>query len=146
VSSLDKSSIHSVEISTIAHATEDPGRVESALRELASGVNQPFTRRYIEGHHHNPIITFQAKLDSGKATEFATSFIRQLSGSERVRIIRDLALHCDAEGNLYVRVDKQKLFRGEFQLGDDDPIRIKIKFSRLTGNPTDTITRFLELE
>jgi RNA binding exosome subunit len=78
--------------------------------------------------------------------EFASNFVRQLPSSERVRIIRDLALHCDAEGNLYVRIDKQKLYRGALQLGEDDPIRIKIKFNRLVGDSRENITRFLELE
>jgi len=124
---LGTSSIQSAEISTIAHATEDPAKVESALRGLLQGLNQQFTRNYLEGHHGNQIVKFSTRLTQRNAVEFARHFIEQLSKSERSSILQDLTLHCDDEGNLYVRINKQKLFRGEVQLGDDDPIRIKIK-------------------
>lgn len=141
-----KSSIQSAEISTIAHATEDPVKVESALRRLLQALNQQFTRNYLEGHHGNQIIKFNTRLTQSNAVEFASRFIKQLSKNERNLILQNLTLHCDDEGNLYVRINKQKSFRGEVQLGDDDPIRIKIKFNRLIGDLQETITRFLELE
>lgn len=140
-----KSSIHSVEISTIAHATEDPAKVEIALRKL-SGLNLQFTRRYLEGHHGNPIVKLDTRLTDNIATEVARDFIEQLSDTERLLIERDLALYSDTEGNLYIRIDKQKSFRGAVQLGVDDPIRIKIKFNRLTGKSNEVISKFLELE
>ena len=140
-----RSSIHSVEISTIAHATEDPAKVEIALRNVSS-LNLQFTRRYLEGHHGNPIVKLDTRLTDNIATEVARGFIEQLSNSDRCLIERDLALYSDAEGNLYIRIDKQKSFRGAVQLGVDDPIRIKIKFNRLTGKPNEVISKFLELE
>jgi len=142
----DKSSVQSAEISTIAHATEDPVKVESAVRRLLQGLNQQFTRNYLEGHHGNQIIKFNARLTQSNAVGFASRFIEQLSKSERNLILQNLALHRDDEGNLYIRINKQKSFRGEVLLGDDDPIRIKIKFNRLIGDLHETITRFLELE
>ena len=142
----NESSIQSAEISTIAHATEDPIKVESALRSLLHGLNQSFTKNYLEGHHGNQIVKFNARLTQKKAFEFVSHFIEQLSKTERNLILKNLTLHCDSEGNLYIRINKQKSFRGEVQLGDDDPIRIKIKFNRLVGELRETITNFLEQE
>ena len=143
---ISESTIHSVEISTIAHATEDPSKVEAVLRKLVADSNPQFTRRYLEGHHRNPIITFNAKLTNKTAAQFARDFVKQLSRNSRLLIQRNLALHSDDKGNLYIRVDKQKSVKGQIELGEDDPIRIKIKFNRLSGDLEQMITAFLELE
>jgi RNA binding exosome subunit len=142
----EKSPIQSVEISTIAHATEDTSKVEAALRKLLLDISLPFTRRYLEGHHGNPIVKVDAKLSHKDAVKFATSLIQLLSRSERLQIQRDLALHIDSEGNLYIRLNKQKLFLGEVRLGEEDPIRVRIKFNRLIGEAKVAMTGFLESE
>lgn len=137
-------SIHSIEISTIAHATEDHAKVENALRRLLNESNQAFTRTYLEGHHGNQIIKFNARLTRGNAVKFATHFIEQLSKLDRRSVLANLSLHCDADGNLYLRIDKQKSLGGEVKIGDDDPIRIKIKFNRFNGELFKTFRNFLE--
>ncbi len=132
--------VQSVEISAIAHATDDLEKVQAALTTILPESlrgRQLFTRRYLEGHYRNPITTFEAKLTKpAEVEEFTTSFFRQLSKSEKLRIERDLALHSDPEGNLYVRLDKQRAFRGTVELGGEDPIRVRLKFNRLSGETT----------
>jgi len=59
----------------------------------------------------------------------------------------DLNLLTDEEGNLFIRVDKQSAFRGILTLTEhDDPIRVKIKFSRFSGKTNGLINSFLEFE
>ena len=140
------SPIQSVEISTIAHATEDTSKVENALRRLLLGTSLPFTRRYLEGHYRNPIVRVDTRLSRKDAVRFAETLMRDLPRSERLRIQRNLALHSDDEGNLYIRLDKQKLFLGEVRLGEEDPVRVKIKFSRLLGESERAMTDLLESE
>jgi RNA binding exosome subunit len=55
-------------------------------------------------------------------------------------------MHSDEEGNLYIRIDKQQAFRGVIELGDEDPIRLKLKFSRLSGEARELMKKFLESE
>ena len=132
--------VQSVEISALAHATDDLEKIQAALTTILPESlrgRQLFTRRYLEGHYRNPITTFEAKLTKpAEVEEFTTSFFRQLSKSEKLRIERDLALHSDPEGNLYVRLDKQRAFRGTVELGGEDPIRVRLKFNRLSGETT----------
>jgi RNA binding exosome subunit len=132
--------VQSVEISAIAHATDDLEKVHAALTTILPESlrgQQLFTRRYLEGHYRNPITTFEAQLTKpADVEEFTTNFFRQLSKSEKLRIERDLALHSDPEGNLYVRLDKQRAFRGTVELGGEDPIRVRFKFNRLSGETT----------
>lgn len=137
-------------MSTIAHATDDLVKVEAALRNLLPDelkLRELFTRRYLQGHYGNPIVTFDARLSRpAEVEQFVDHFIRRLSRSEKLLIERDLELHSDPEGNLYVRVDKQHALLGSIQLGDDDPIRVKMKFTRLKGDTKELMKQVLELE
>ena len=136
--------IQSVELSTIAHATEDPSKVDKALQTLLLGIHQQFTRQYLEGHHGNPIVKIEAKLTDESAGHFAHLLGSKLSKSERLVLLRDLHLHSDDDGNLFVRMDKQKLLQEVFRIAEDDPIRVKIKFNRLIGDCKKSMMVFLE--
>ena len=106
--------IQSVELSTIAHATDDLDKVQIALTHLlpeSQRGRQLFTRRYMEGHYNNPIVTFAAKLaDPSEVEEFAKFLLSQLPKGDKLSIERELSLHSDDEGNLYLRIDKQRAF------------------------------------
>ena len=142
--------IQTVEISTIAHATDDLEKVQTALTRLIPDTlkgRQLYTRRYLQGHYGNPIITFEARLTKpSEIDEFTTFFLSQLSNKDKLGIQRDLRLYSDADGNLYIRIDKQQTFRGIVQLGEEDPIRVRMKFTRFTGQATDLMIKYLESE
>jgi RNA binding exosome subunit len=139
--------IQTVEISTIAHATDDLDKVQTAVARLIPDTlkgRQLFTRQYLQGHYGNPIITFEARLTKqSEVDEFATFFLNQLSNKDKLTIQRDLRLCSDADGNLYIRIDKQQIFRGIVQLGEEDPIRVRMKFTRFTGQATDQMIKYL---
>jgi hypothetical protein len=142
--------IQTVEISTIAHATDDLEKVQTALTRLIPDTlkgRQLFTRRYLQGHYGNPIITFEARLTKpSEIGAFTNFFLSQLSHKDKLVIQRDLRLYSDADGNLYIRIDKQQTFRGNIQLGEEDPIRVRMKFTRFTGQATDLMIKYLESE
>jgi RNA binding exosome subunit len=142
--------LQSAQISTIAHATDDLDRVQAALRFIlpeSLKEKEVFTRRYMQGHHGNPIVTFEAKLTKPQEVDqFTHHFTRQLAKNEKLMIEQDLDMHSDEEGNLYIRIDKQQAFRGVIELGDEDPIRLKLKFSRLSGEAGELMRKFLESE
>lgn len=139
-----------MQISTIAHATDDLNKVQTALRFILPDSlkeREIFTRRYLQGHHGNPIVTFEAKLSTKNEVEqFKHEFSRQLARNEKLVIERNLEGHSDDDGNLYIRLDKQQAFRGLVELGNEDPIRLRLKFSRLRGDPKDLMKEFLESE
>jgi len=140
--------VQSVEISTIIHATENPEKVQVALDTVfPTTLRKLFTRRYLEGHHGNPIVTVNAKLTKAADIKlFTQHFLPKLSHGEKLNLLRDLNLLTDAEGNLFIRVDKQSAFQGLMQLTEQDPIRVKIKFSRLSGKTEVLVKKFLEAE
>jgi RNA binding exosome subunit len=122
------------------------GALTRLLPETLKG-RQLFTRRYLQGHYGNPIITFEAHVtEPADVEEFKVSLLKQLPEMERSSIVRDLDLHSDRDGNLYIRIDKQKMFRGTIRLSQDDPIRIRMKFTRFAGETTDLMIKYLESE
>jgi len=142
--------LQSVQISTIAHATDDLDKIQAALRFIlpkSLKEREIFTRKYMQGHHGNPIVTFEAKLTKHQEVDqFIHHFKKQLTKNEKLTIKRDLGMHSDDEGNLYIRLNKQQAFRGYVELGDEDPIRVRLKFGRLSGETREVMKRFLESE
>lgn len=101
----------------------------------------------MEGHYGNPIVTFEARLTKpSEIDEFTTFFQSQLSNKDKLTIQRDLSLYSDADGNLYIRIDKQKAFRGVVQVGEEDSIRVRMKFTKFTGQATNLMIQYLESE
>jgi RNA binding exosome subunit len=144
----DNHGLRCVQISTIAHATDDLDKVQSALHSILPETlkrSDIFTRRYMQGHHGNPIVTFEAKLTKRQEIDqFIDHFTRHLAKNEKLLIERDLDMHTDEEGNLYVRLHKQQAYRGRVELGDEDPIRLRLKFTRLSGEARELMKKFLE--
>jgi len=140
--------LQSVQISTIAHATDDLEKVQVALRFLLPDSlkgRELFTRKYMEGHHGNPIVTFEAKLTKPQEVDqFSRHFTKQLPEAEKRLIEGSLDKHSDEEGNLFIRFDKQQAFRGIVALCDEDPIRVKLKFNRLGGETEELMRELLE--
>jgi RNA binding exosome subunit len=140
--------VQSVEISTIAHATDDLEKVQSALTNLLPETikgREIFTRRYLQGHYGNPITTFEARLSEPPlVNEFMECLRKLLQLVDRLEIVDELDRHIDQDGNLFIRIDKQKMFRGIAKLGQDDPIRIRMKFSKFAGKPTVLMKTYLE--
>ena len=140
--------VQSVEVSTIAHATDDLEKIQTALTCLLPASlkgRQIFTRRYLQGHFGNPIVTFEARLsDTSDVEEFKGFFLKQLSSLDKGTLTRDLDRHSDSDGNLYIRIDKQKMFRGTVRLGQDDPIRVRLKFANFGGKSIQLMAEYLE--
>jgi len=75
--------------------------------------------------------------------EFKVFFLKQLSTLDKVSIMRELNRHTDADGNLYIRIDKQRMFRGAVRLGQDDAIRVRMKFTNFAGKSVQLMNEYL---
>lgn len=124
-----------VDIRVFAHATEDPAKVQTAVRnllpdELAQTII--FQKTSLTGHHGNPITLFSAKLTDKKALPLAMQKIGLgLSSLDKEELGCNLRLHLE-KGNLYLRFDKQSAFLGTIKFSRNDPIHLKIHFKNLS--------------
>jgi hypothetical protein len=125
-----------VDIRVFAHATEDPLKVQTAVRnlmpdELAQTIL--FETANLTGHHGNPIILFTARLTDKKLLPKTLERIGAgLNSLDKEQLCNDLELHLE-KGNLYLRFDKQSAFLGAFKFTQNDPIHIKIHFKNKTS-------------
>ena len=119
--------IKAAEISVLVHATEDEEKVKQAVKRLAK-YEHDFESQHLTGHYDDPI-TFLKSVTSKKkeATDFMTNIANKLSSLDRELLLQELQKHVDPQGNLYIRLDKQKAYHGRAVLNENDPIRIKFK-------------------
>jgi hypothetical protein len=120
-----------MDIRVFAHATEDPEKVQTAVRnllpdELAQVIF--FEKTDLTGHHGNPITLFTAKLTDKKMLLRALEKIGSgLNSLDKEELNDNLKLHLE-KGNMYLRFDKQSAFLGAFKFSQNDPIHVKIHF------------------
>jgi hypothetical protein len=126
-----KPTIAYMDIRVFAHATEDPEKVQTAVRnllpdEMAQGIF--FEKTNLTGHHGNPITLFTAKLTDKKTLPTVLEKIGSgLNSLDKEELNGNLKLHLE-KGNMYLRFDKQSAFLGAFKLSQNDPIHLKIHF------------------
>jgi RNA binding exosome subunit len=125
-----------IDIRVFAHATEDPAKVQTAVRNLLPeelAQTLVFEKTDCTGHHGNPIILFTVKLTNKKLLPAAVEKIgRELSALDKEELDRDIKLHLE-KSNLYLRFDKQSAFLGALRFAQHDPIHLKIHFKNKTA-------------
>jgi len=122
-----------VDLRVFAHATEDPERVLTAVRNVLPSESVDsvvFNRFSLTGHHGNSIVLFEARVKDRKVVQAV--FARFCSGlglMDKEVLAESIAEHLD-RGNLYVRLDKQSAFLGELRLGSFDSVHLRVHFKR----------------
>jgi len=133
-----------IDIRVFAHATEDPAKVQTAVRNLLPeelAQTLVFEKTDCTGHHGNSIILFTVKLTNKKLLPAAVEKIgRELSALDKEELDCDIKLHLE-KSNLYLRFDKQSAFLGALRFAKHDPIHLKIHFKNKTAQE---ITDFIK--
>jgi len=121
-----KSTIQSLEVSFLLHATEDGERVCAAVRGLIAP-QALFKAEQMEGHFGNTIGKVGLHLDGEEATRAFGALVASMPGTLRRQFARDIDTLVDEHSSLYLRLDKQKLVNGTVDAGADDAVRFKVK-------------------
>jgi RNA binding exosome subunit len=133
-----------IDIRVFAHATEDPDKVQTAVRNLLPpelSETLIFEKTSCAGHHGNPIILFTSKLTNKKLLPKALEKIgKDLGALDKEELDRDIKLHLE-KGNMYLRFDKQSAFLGSLKLIQNDPIHLKIHFKNKTAQEIMEISK-----
>lgn len=133
-----------VEIRVFAHATEDPERVLTAVRNiLPTDLTETakFERSSLSGHHGNPITLFTAELTDKKLLPSLLEKIGlNLNVLDKEELDKEIKLHLERH-NLFLRFDKQSAFLGNFKFAQNDPIHLKIHFKNKASEEIVDICR-----
>lgn len=130
---LSKLPIAYIDIRAFAHATEDEEKVLVAIRNILpkETINiVAFKKTKLTGYHGNPIILLETRVKDRKVVE---AIFERLSSN--LRILEKELLSSEIErhlenGNLYIRLDKQSAYLGEFKLSQTEPIHLRIHFKK----------------
>ena len=133
-----------ITITVFSHATEDPEKVQTAIRNTLPETlseNIKFAKTALTGHHGNPIVFFEAKLTDKQALPAALEKIAQaLDPLDKETLGNEMKRHIE-KGNLYLRFNKQNAYQGTLKLSLNDPIHFKIHFKNKTPEEIVDICR-----
>jgi RNA binding exosome subunit len=115
------------EINLVLHATEDEGKVLEAIEDVLLVTSKRFSSSPSEGHYKNKILLHKAMLSSHEAGLLAKRVISLLNSADRQHLSRLIHEYSDEKGNLYIRLDKQRMCQGMVSLSETDAIRIRFK-------------------
>jgi RNA-binding protein len=115
------------EINLVLHATEDEGKVLESIEDVLLVTSKRFSSSPSEGHYKNKILLHKAMLSSHEAGLLAKRVISLLNSADRQHLSRLIHEYSDEKGNLYIRLDKQRMCQGMVSLSETDAIRIRFK-------------------
>lgn len=127
MSEQDSLKFSAAEINLVLHATEDEGKVLQAVEDVLLVPSKRFSSSSSEGHFKNKIVLQRAILSSHEAGSLAKRVISLLNSADREHLSRLVHEYSDEKGNLYIRLDKQRMCQGRVSLSETDAIRIRFK-------------------
>ncbi|UCE96019.1 MAG: hypothetical protein JSV51_10075 [Candidatus Bathyarchaeota archaeon] len=137
-----------INIRLSVHATEDREKVKKAIHNLLPEdhvEDVELKQTNLKGYYNNPIVLFETRIkDAGFIRAFIEKLSRSLSEIDKEEVYAESKLFVDKK-NLYLRLDKQAAFKGEFKLKKADPIHIRIHFSKKGESTIIRICRELGL-
>jgi len=130
---LSQTLISYIDVRFFAHATENLDKVFEAVRRLLPPDyvdDIVFKKNNLKGHYGNPIVIFDTRIKEKEIIEgIVTVLSSGLGKLDKEMLLREIDLHVK-KGSLYIRLDKQAAFQGEFKLCSADPIRVRIRFKK----------------
>jgi RNA binding exosome subunit len=133
-----------IDIRVFAHATENPEKVLTAVRNILPvelEENLSFQKSGLTGHHGNPILLFETRLtDKHMLPAVLQKIGTGLTALDKETLATDLKRHLEKR-NLYLRFDKQSAFQGKPRFSQNDPIHFKIHFKNKTFDEIVEICR-----
>ncbi|MER3407466.1 MAG: hypothetical protein C4292_01255 [Nitrososphaera sp.] len=131
----------SAEANLVVHATEDAGKVLGAVEQALGIPAASFDGEPSEGHFGNMILLLKATVPSREAGGLAVRILQSLNSADRQYLSANVDEFADEKGNLYIRLDKQRICQGKVSLAENDAVRIKFKPVR-RYKPSDNIETY----
>ncbi|MCS7130966.1 MAG: exosome subunit [Archaeoglobaceae archaeon] len=121
-----KGRIEWIKVSVVVHSTESREKVSQAIANLF-----PFDFEIqvskAEGHYGNPIEYLEVELKkSSEIKNFWENLLSLLKEKKEI-LLNTLEDRIDKQNVLHIRLDKQKIYLGEIEFSNEDPVAIKVK-------------------
>jgi RNA-binding protein len=127
MAAVDDIRFSSAEINIVVHATENEKKILDSLYDILSIPAEKFISSVSDGHWGNKISILNATIDGQVAKELILKIISLLNSVDRYHLSNFFDKYVDEKGNLYIRLDKQRICKGRISLSDMDSIRIRFR-------------------
>lgn len=124
--------VDSISIQTLCHATEEEERVLEAVQRLYPA----FKKRKARGYFKNPIYFFEAHITTRKKVQPVLALLEEKVAPQ---LKGDLHRRVDGKGNIYIRLDKQELYKGNYLLKDSGEVKIVIHMKYYPSKEKDVV-------
>lgn len=115
------------EVDVVLHATEDKEKVLAAVEKGLAVPAASFSGEPAEGHFGNSIVLLKAMVPSRDAGALAAKIMSSLNSVDRQELADHIEGYSDEKGNLYLRLDKQRICQGRVSLAEADAVRVKFR-------------------
>lgn len=120
--------IHNISYRVFVYGTENEEKVREAIKILFPN-SHPQTET-IEGYFKNPVLILHDKLGKKRETKEFIKILQNLDSSTKKRVLNELNNKMDDKGNLFLRFDKQRAYRGDLKIIEHgDAVHVKIKIA-----------------
>ena len=117
-------------IDIVIHATEDKYIIlEAVLTNLEIPIEK-FEEIEYEGHWGNKILRLSTEINKNDNHILIEKILKKLSFLDKENLLSNLDKHIDEKGNLYLRIDKQKICKNKISLSDTEGIKFKFKVNK----------------
>lgn len=131
----------SAELNVVLHATEDREKVLMSIENNLAVPAGSFSDESSEGHFGNKIVLLKAVMTSEEAGVLALRVLSALNSPDRLKLTYSIGQFSDEKGNLYLRLDKQRMCQGRVSLAESDAVRIKFRPVR-RYRPSDNVETY----
>ena len=140
----DNIAFSTAEISIIVHSTENQDKILQSINDVLSVSPHRFSSNTSEGHWGNRILILSAVISATEANSLLSQILSTLNKIDRQSLSDFFDRYIDEKGNIYIRLDKQRICQGRASLSDNDSIRIRLRPVR-KYKPTRTLENYRRL-
>jgi RNA binding exosome subunit len=127
MTSEDNIRFSTAEISIIVHATENQDKILQSINDVLYISPDRFSTTSSEGHWGNKILLLSVVIGSTEANSLIARILSGLNKIDRHSLSDFFDNYIDEKGNLYIRLDKQRICQGRTSLSDNDSVRIRLR-------------------
>ena len=117
----------SADVSVIIHATEDDNKIVESLSYAICVHPSVFRATTSIGHWGNRIMLITGKFEDAAAKQLFQKIWNSLNSMERAQVAKLQDSLIDDKGNLYVRLNKQRLCQKRIALSESDSVRFRFR-------------------
>jgi RNA-binding protein len=119
--------IHNISYRAFVYGTENKEKVLESINTLFP--NSSPQCEATEGYYKNPVLILYNKIDKKSDIKDFVGKLSSMNDPTKKRILYQLEDKMDDSGNLFLRFDKQRAYKGDFKVvthGDSIHLKIKI--------------------